>query len=195
MFVLENWQSIAETIAVILSITYVILAAKPSIWCWPLAFISSILFVVVFFQSKLYLESILNGFYALMAIYGYYSWQKLNSTTSNFVQKKSFRFHIILISIGILFSILTGWLFNNYTDAQLPYLDATTTIFAIFATIMVTKKLLSNWIYFISIDLASIYMYWQKELFATVFLYLVYIIIAILGYINWLKLYKEQKSI
>ena len=69
----------------------------------------------------------------------------------------------------------------------MPLLDAFTTVFSIIATLMVIKKILENWLYFIAIDIASIYLYYSRDLNQTAILFLLYSIIAIVGYYNWTK--------
>ena len=69
----------------------------------------------------------------------------------------------------------------------MPLLDAFTTVFSIIATLMVIKKVLENWLYFIAIDIASIYLYYSRDLNQTAILFLLYSIIAIVGYYNWTK--------
>ena len=67
----------------------------------------------------------------------------------------------------------------------MPLLDAFTTVFSVIATLMVIKKILENWLYFIAIDIASIYLYYSRDLNQTAILFILYSIIAIIGYYNW----------
>ena len=70
-----NW-SIIETIAVVLSVLYVILATKQNIWCWAAAGISVALYIYICFSAELFPETGLQVFYLIMAFYGYYNWTK-----------------------------------------------------------------------------------------------------------------------
>ena len=74
----------------------------------------------------------------------------------------------------------------------MPLLDSFTTVFSVFATIMVVKKVLENWLYFIAVDIASIYLYYSRDLDQTAILFMVYTLIAIFGYFNWIKLTKKH---
>ena len=69
----------------------------------------------------------------------------------------------------------------------MPIIDSFTTCFSIIATFLVVKKILENWIYWIIIDLVSIYIYFSRDLHLTSLLFLVYTVIAIIGYFNWKK--------
>ena len=90
----------------------------------------------------------------------------------------------------VLISFVSGYVLSTYTDAKMPLLDSFTTVFSIFATIMVVKKVLENWLYFIAVDIASIYLYYSRDLDQTAILFIVYTLIAIFGYFNWIKLTK-----
>jgi len=85
-----------------------------------------------------------------------------------------------------------GFYFSTYTDAAMPLVDSFTTVFSLFATYMVVKKVLENWIYWIVIDAVSVYLYHSRELEQTALLFIVYTIIAVFGYFAWLKKLKPN---
>jgi nicotinamide mononucleotide transporter len=178
-----NW-SIIESAAVLFSIFYVILAAKQSIWCWTYAAISVILYIYICFTAELFAETILQIFYLFMAAYGYYNWRKLEKISVN---QWSVRRHLLLILFGAIFTFLMGFYFSTYTSAKMPIVDSFTTIFSIIATYLVTKKVLENWLYWIVIDVVSIYLYFGRDLHLTSLLFIVYTVIAIFGYFSWIK--------
>ena len=180
-----NW-SIIELIAVIFSIIYVILAAKENIWCWSAAIISVSLYIYICFINHLYAETILQCFYLIVAFYGYYNWS--NQQKRLHVNEWNISKHIISIIIGTTIAFLLGFYLTIYTNAAMPIIDSFTTTFSIIATFMVTKKILGNWLYWIIIDLTSVYMYYEKDLHLTSMLFIIYSIIAVFGYINWAKL-------
>ena len=91
-----------------------------------------------------------------------------------------------------ILTVLLGYILTTYTDAKMPLLDSLTTIFSIIATVMVIKKVLENWLYFIVIDIASIYLYFYRDLTQTAILFAVYTIIAIYGYFNWIRVIKKN---
>ena len=98
-------------------------------------------------------------------------------------------FIVILLAIIALF---VGYIMANYTQAAFPYIDAATTVYAIFATYLVTQKVLENWLYWLVIDLVSIYVYLEKGLQPTAFLFALYVCFALYGYWQWLITYKKQ---
>jgi nicotinamide mononucleotide transporter len=179
-----NW-SIIETIAVVLSVLYVVLAAKQNIWCWSAAAISVILYIYICFTAQLYPETGLQIFYLLMAIYGYFQWNENDRKLK--ITQWTIRKHILLITIGAIITFLMGFYFATFTSSKMPIVDSFTTVFSIIATYMVTKKVLSNWLYWIVIDAVSIYLYFSRDLHLTSLLFFVYTIIAVFWYFSWLK--------
>lgn len=178
-----------ELVSVIAAIIYVILAARQNIWCWLFGIISAILWTyAAAVYYKLYVDSILQVYYVLMGIYGWYAWTKgfKNNQTLPISQLK-LQNHIVIIVGGLILTYLVGTFFKHYTDAVATYLDAFTTIFSIITTILVARKILENWLYWIIIDGVYIYLYGGRGGYLFAFLNVVYVIIAIIGYWNWRK--------
>ena len=179
-----NW-SIIESTAVFFSVLYVILAIKENVWCWGAAAISVILYIYICYTAQLYTETGLQFFYLLMAIYGYYHWNKNDSSLK--IQQWTITKHLFILLLGALLTFLMGFYFSIYTNAAMPLVDSFTTVFSVFATYMVTKKVIENWLYWIVIDAVSVYLYFSRDLHLTSLLFLVYTIIAIFGYFAWIK--------
>ena len=183
-----NW-SIIESVAVLFSILYVILAAKENIWCWAAAIISVSLYVYIFYTVQLYPETGLQIFYFIMAIVGYYMWNKQDKER---IKEWSETKHLLIILFGAIFTFFMGFYFSTYTDSQMPIIDSFTTVFSIIATYMVIKKVLGNWLYWIVIDAVSVYIYFNRDLHLTSLLFVAYTIIAVFGYFAWLKRMKTN---
>jgi len=188
------WQELAsysslEIIAVGASLLYIIWAAAENRWCWPAAFLGSALFVLIFWRYRLLMDSALNFYYALMAIYGWIIWNKKRAQPDNThgIVCWPLKFHGAVIGSVILLSLVSGYFLSVYSDASFPYLDSFTTWASLVATWMIAQKILDNWLYWIVIDATSIYLYTSKGLYFTVFLFAIYIALSIYGYYNWRK--------
>ena len=179
-----NW-SVIESAAVFFSILYVVLAVKESILCWGAAAISVILYIYICYTAQLYPETGLQVFYLLMSFYGYHQWNKNDSTLK--IQQWTTTKHLLILLLGALLTFLMGFYFTIYTNAAMPLVDSFTTVFSVFATYMVTKKVLGNWLYWIVIDIVSVYLYFSRDLHLTSLLFIMYTVIAIFGYFSWLK--------
>ena len=182
-----------EVTAVILSIVYVVLAARRNIWCWPAAFISSGIYCYLFSEVNLKQDAALQIYYVAMAVYGWQQWRK-NETeqTISIVQlPRSWHFQAILIVTGV--ALTSGFIAKTWFNSDYPWLDGLTTWFSIYATWLVTKSVLENWLYWIVIDAISIYLYWNKELYFVVALFVIYVVIAIHGYFKWKQQLDQQR--
>ena len=179
-----NW-SIIESVAVFFSVLYIILVLKESILCWWAAAISVILYIYICYTAQLFPETGLQVFYLLMAFYGYYQWNKNDSTLQ--IEQWTTAKHLLILLIGAILTFLMGFYFSISTNAAMPLVDSFTTVFSVFATYMVTKKVLGNWLYWIVIDAVSVYLYFSRDLHLTSLLFIVYTVIAIFGYFSWLK--------
>ncbi len=100
--------------------------------------------------------------------------------------------HLYILSLIVLSSIVIGWFLNHYTDDAFPYLDTFTALGSLITSWMVAKKILENWLYWIVIDAVSIYIYIGRELYLTVLLFTIYLIMAALGYHKWKLSYHQQ---
>ena len=182
--------SAIEWIAVSSSIIYVVLAAKRSIFCWFFAFIGSVLFLYLCYIGKLYIEALLQFFYVIMALVGWLSWKQDSSDSS--IKTWSTHMHVQNIQVFII-AFIIGFLFDNFTQQASPYVDAFTTCFSLSATYMVTQKILGNWLYWIVIDLVSIYLYAERDYYLTAVQYVLFTLLAIYGFWVWQQEYKRQK--
>ena len=179
-----------EVAAVVLAISYLLLAIRQNILCWVAALISSALYCFIFFSVELYMESLLQIFYLAMAVYGWISWKgyrKAEGKNLEITSLSAWKNLVIILIIAFL-TLVSGFALNN--DPTLDYLDAFTTWGAIIATFMVAKKILENWLYWIIIDSVAIYLYFEKGLYLTALLFAAYVLIALLGYLAWFRDHK-----
>lgn len=182
-----------ELIAVLLAIAYLLLAVRENIACWYAAFISTGIFLVIFWRVNLYMESVLQIYYLVMAVYGWYQWRQPASEEHYLpISTWSPSHHVYTIAIILILSAASGFLLNAYTDARLPWVDSFTTWASVITTWMVARKILENWIYWLVIDSVSIYLYVDRELYFTALLFATYLIIIAFGYHRWKKVYQRQ---
>lgn len=179
-----------ELVAVALAIAYLLFAIRQSLWCWPAALVSSLIYIRLMYDAALYMESLLQVFYAVLALYGWWAWQyggrdAAGDAVPLAVATRPFAWHATLI-VGLLsLSLLSGWLLGEYSAAAMPFLDSLTTWGAIGATWMVARKLLENWYYWFVIDSLSIWLYVSRGLVLTALLFAVYLVLIVVGLRAW----------
>lgn len=175
-----------EVIAVMLAIAYLLLAIRQSLWCWPAAIVSSLIYLVLMYEAGLYMESALQVFYVGVAVYGWRVWRRGGADDGPLAVRTWPRhWHGIAIATVLGLSLLSGVLLTRYSDAALPYLDSFTTWGAILATWMVARKLLENWVYWFVIDSVAMYLYLSRGLYLTTGLFAVYLVLVVIGFRAW----------
>ena len=189
-----EWVNL-ETLAVVLGIGYLLLAMRESSLCWYCAFFSTALYVWIFGDVSLYMESALNVYYMAMAIYGWLQWQRGGADKSGVkIIRWTARQHILGVAIILAASVTSGYLLSSNTAAKLPYLDSVTTWGSVFTTIMVAQKVLENWLYWIVINCVSIYLCIDRGLDQTAAMFFLYLVLATIGFLTWKKAYDTQNG-
>ena len=183
-----------EFIAVTLSIIYVILASRENHYCWYFGILSVSIYVYICLDALLYAETLLQIVYLFLSFYGLYSWKKKSIVNEPLENTKVLKLkisewpikkHFTYILIFTILSFSLGLLLNSFTKSELPFIDAFTTSFSLLATYMTVKKVLENWLYWIIIDLTSVFLYHERDLHLTAFLFIIYTVIATFAYFNW----------
>jgi len=174
-----------EAWAVLFAIAYLLLAIRRNIWCWPAAFVSALLSLLLFFQALLYMQAVLQLFYAGMAVYGWHQWRH-GGRERHGLQISTWppRRHAVVIGLILIVSAAFGMGLSR-TEAALPYLDSLTTVAAMVTTYMVAKKVLENWIYWFVIDAAAAYLYAVRGLPLYAALFLFYLVLVVVGFCQW----------
>ena len=164
------------------------LTLKQNIWCFPVGIINVVLYAWLFFTPsiRLYADATLQCIYFILLAYGWYTWtisgtdhKKLSPTkTSNSVWLK-----LLLVAMPVFLSL--ALFFDNYTNADLPWLDSALTTISLTAQWMIARKKIENWLLWILVDISYIPMYLYKGLPLTALLYLLFLVIAIKGWKDW----------
>lgn len=191
-----------EAIAVLLGIASVWYARRENILVYPTGIVSVLIYVFICFNARLYADAGINLFYFGMSVYGWYNWTgggvnstELLITKNNKVQQWTSVLYTFTAYWAILGLI---WLFNRddtvYMQSYVPWVDSFTTAVFLIGMLLMAKKKVENWVYWIIGDIVSIPLYFMKGLVFTSFQYTVFLVIAILGYIEWNRRLQESHT-
>lgn len=188
----SDYIEIAGTIA---GFIYIYFQIKEDILLWPFGLISSALFIYVYFNTKLYADMALYVYYVIVSIYGWIYWKKGREKTNEkklpIVSPHTKTFIVLFLIAAGLFAFI-AYVLINHTDSPAPYLDSFTTSLSIVGTWMLAKKILQHWLVWIIVDATSVGLYFYKEIYYVTTLFVVYTILAVVGYIAWKKEYRLQ---
>lgn len=186
---MSDWlaQHYVEVLGVVLSIIYLVLSIRQNILLWPVGILSAVMYVIVFYESKFYADMGLNAYYFVISIYGWINWSGAARKEQGEppVISAGLKRGLLLLMVMVAIFFIIGYLLKEYTDSPIPYWDALTTAGSIVATWMLTRKILEHWIVWIFVDLMSMGLYIYRGLYPTAFLFLVYTIMAVVGYLEW----------
>lgn len=174
-----------EILAAVLAIAYLVLAIRQQLSCWVAAFISSCLYVWVLFGARLYMESLLNAFYAAMAVYGYWQWARGQQGRPLEVSHWPLWRHAVGLLGVVGMSLVTSYFLRRFTPAAWPFMDSMATWASVFATVLVARKVYENWHWFLVIDSVSLCLCFSRGLYVTMLLFAVYVVMIIIGMREW----------
>lgn len=178
-------MSIIEIIGVLTALLYLVLAMRESPWCWVFAVLSSICYMVVFYHAQLFTEVLLQIFFILIAVQGFLLWRRDSEEAGIPIHFGAGRENLRDIGLCFIITIFVGELTSRYAGAPLAVPDAAITIFSMYATVLVKRKRIENWLYWIVIDSGAAVLYGIKELYLTAGLFILYVFLAIIGYRQW----------
>jgi len=188
---------ILEVIAVVFGFLSVLFSKKDNILVFPTGIISTLIFVYILYQYSLLGDMMINGYYFIMSVYGWYLWtRKVDDSHFIPIEKASKKENIssIFIFVGTALFVSTVYEVFDKWDGWVTYLDVLTTGIFFVGMWLMAKKRLENWIYWIIGDLISIPLYYYKGLTFTSFQYLLFTIIAVYGYLAWKKNLNKPKT-
>ena len=127
-----------------------------------------------------------------MAVYGWVQWNETGQSAQVKITKLEYSAHIKLLIASAVLTPIIGY-FMKKIGASFPYIDAFVGILAVAATLMTTKKIFENWYYWFVVNVISIYLFWQKEMYLTALLFAVYIVLIFVGMKHWKRLMKDER--
>lgn len=184
-----------EVFGTITGLIYLYYSVNERIELWIWGFLSSLFTFLIFYLSQLYSESVLQIYYLIISIYGWYIWRfgvvenhqakQIIISKISIYQIFSLTFWFIFIYLVILYLLIKGPSYLSLTPTQVPYFDAFCTSGSIIGTWMLSRKLLENWLVWVVVDFVSIGISVYKGLYFYAFLFLIYTVVSIVGYRKW----------
>lgn len=169
------------------------LTTRENIWCWAISIFSVALYVYIFFVQKLYADSVLQFSYIFLSIYGWITWSNKPSNKSELpILNINVKISVYLLIVFVTLSIAISYYLKTFTDSPLPYTDAIFTSASVVCTWLMAKKYIENWLIWVVLDLGYIALFIYRQLYPTAFLYFIFTILAIKGFVDWKKTQKLQ---
>jgi nicotinamide mononucleotide transporter len=191
LMALSGW----EVFAALLGVGYIVFAARESQWCWPMAFLSTLIYTLLFWDGQLPMQALLNFYYMGMAVYGFMLWRQHKLSDNNIaIHNWPLSYNLAFLLTGGVLTAIIGFYLATSQTSQMPYLDAGITVFSVLNTWLMARKVLQNWLYWVFIDAAAIVLYLETGFYATVALFSLYTVLALAGFLNWMRLHRLQSA-
>lgn len=178
-----------EVVATVFGLLCVWWTVRKNIWCWPAGLIQVLLYIYVFGGgAKLYSDMILQIIYVPLQFYGWYEWKhgakgkELPLSRADAPMLFKWVFFTAVMTAG------WGYLMTK-VGAAAPYADGFVAVASLVATYLMAKKVVECWWFWIAVDVVAIGVYLYKHLYPTTILYVVFLWLAITGYVAWRKSY------
>jgi nicotinamide mononucleotide transporter len=181
-----------EWIGAVTGVGCVYLAAVQNIWNWPVAIISVVAYAIVFYNSQLYGDAGLQIYFLGTSFYGWYFWLNKKAKKERPVTSLSSKEYLWVILITGVLSLALGLFLKKFTPTNVPYIDGFCTAVSFVAQILMTRKVLQNWALWIFVNICYVPLYIYKNLYVTSLLYVILLVLAWLGHLDWQKEYKKQ---
>ena len=195
----ETIDIVLEIVAVIFGFLSVWFSKQNKIWVFPTGMISTSIFVYLLLKWSLLGDMMINGYYFIMSVYGWYVWtRKIDDTQVTPISKINFKEKKISVAIffaTLLFVFVIYKTFDKWSD-WVAYADTITTAIFFVGMWLMAKRKIENWIFWIIGDIISVPLYLYKGFTFTSFQYLGFTFIAIFGYLAWKKnLNKQSRTV
>lgn len=192
-----------EILGVVAALVYLYFSIKQKIWLWPFGILTSSFYIFIFFSNRLYADTGLQVYYLVISMYGWYYWL-FGGNKGAFKQPRVSRItrhqavRLFLATLLIYATLVLGLIyipeFLDIPASDLPLWDALTTAASIVATWMLARKILEHWLVWIVVDAISMGLYIYKGLLLTAGLFLIYTLLAIVGFYQWKKDFKANTT-
>ena len=181
-----------EIVATVSGLLCVILTMRQNIWCWPAGLAQIAIYLYLFWAVKLYSDVILQVIFLVLQFYGWYNWLHGGKDHDELKVSRLKPAQLLLwVGAGAAGTAAVGTAMEVYTDAALPYWDASGMVYSLIAQWLMTKKKLECWLFWIGVDVLSIGIYLAKGLYVTSGLYAVFLCLATGGLFAWAKSYRN----
>ncbi len=179
-----------EIVAFVVSLWMVGCEMRVHVLAWPLAMLSSLLYALLFADSKLYGEASLQLFFVAMSLWGGWQWLRGRGADGHalVVHTLPRRTMAIALVLALLAWPLAGGLLRRYTDSDVPWLDALPTVGSILGTWLLGRKFIENWAVWIAVNAFSVALFGYKHLWLTVILYALFTILSWVGWRAWRRM-------
>ena len=184
-----------DQINLVLGIAGVGLMIRRSLWAFPVGLLAVSVQGVLFWRATFYADAKLQIFFFVCLAYGWWHWVKHKGNAPELpISTLSGRVRLIWVAAATVVMLVWGYWQSGHTDAAMPYRDTFIASFSMAAQVLQVRKHLENWAGWVAVNAVAVSTYWAAGLVYTSFLYAVFLIMGVLGWIEWVRAMHREKS-
>lgn len=184
-----------EVLAALFGLANILLIVRRSVWNFPAALIMVTLTGVVLWEAKLYSDAGLQAFFFIVNILGWVLWARNRGAAGEImVDRLGVVGQLVWITLAMAATYGWGLFMALNTDATNPWWDASVAMLSIAAQILMTRRYINNWHWWIVVNILSIGLYWHKQLYVFTGLYVIFLGMAVWGLIEWRRAEARQRA-
>jgi nicotinamide mononucleotide transporter len=189
----QNWF---ELLAAFTGFVCVYLNARENPWGWPISIVSAFCYIFIFYEDTFYADMVLQGFFIVVGFYGWYEWRYGDGRQHTALKiSRISRKQVVLSGVaGVVLSAFVSYLLSTQTNARQPIIDSTLSVFSLIAQYLLARKILENWLIWIGVDIFYVPVFLGRGRYVTAALYFTYLVLAVMGYLQWRKRQAAQKQ-
>lgn len=188
-----DWSLILQIVGTTLGLIYLWLEYKANIWVWVIGAIMPMVHGVLYLTSGIYADAAMQLYYVAAGIYGLVVWKRHpKDSSSGRIRHTPLRWILPLVAIYVVLHVAIYFVLTEFTDSRVPFFDSMSTALSIVAMWMLSRKLVEQWLVWLVVDMISVGLYLYKGIPLTAGLYAIYCVLAIVGYVRWLRICRGE---
>ena len=181
-----------EAAGAALGLVYAVLVIRQHRACWIAALATTALYLVVFWQARIYMQAALQVYYVGVALYGWRAWGGDADADRLAVSRTAWSHQALALAIVLGASFATARVLALDVGSADPLLDSLTTWGSVWATWLVARKRIDNWAWWFGVDALLAWLCWRQQLFAFMILYLSYVGLVVIGWRSWHRDWRDH---
>lgn len=188
-------MSPVEGAAALLGLVNVALVVRRSLWNYPFGIVMVVLYAVVFYEARLYSDALLQIFFLVIQLYGWWYWARSGTVEGGIaVGRLTLPARLLWMAGTALAALAWGSLMARFTDAAAPFTDAAVAGTSVAAQILQSRRKVESWVLWIAVDVVAIGLFWSRGLQATSALYAVFLVMSVAGLIAWSRILRHEEA-
>lgn len=184
-----------EIVAAALGVINMVLLIRRSIWNYAFGIAMVAMYVPIFFEQRLYSDALLQIFFIVVQLYGWWEWRRAAGRAGDVVVER-LGWGARAVWTGCATMAWLGWssMMHHYTDAVSPYWDGAVAAMSVTAQMLQARRLVETWPLWVTVDIVAIALYWSRDLRVTALLYVLFLLMSVWGWLAWLRAERGNKD-